>query len=75
MREHSHDTSGCNGLQNHMDLQEDVPGVYSKMCPGSSHEGNGGISIKSEVIDVELVEEYMPIPLPRVTAEHEVSFS
>jgi hypothetical protein len=59
-----------------MDLQKDVPLVCSKMCPGSSHEGSGGITIKSEVVsDVELEEESMPMSLPRVKTEREVSFS
>jgi hypothetical protein len=58
-----------------MDLQEDVPGVYSKMCPGSSHEGNGGIRIKSEAVSgVELLEECRPMSFPEMKAEREVSF-
>jgi hypothetical protein len=58
-----------------MDLQEDVPGVCSKMCPASSHEGNGGIRIKTEAVsDEELKEVPMPISFPGIKTEHEVSF-
>jgi hypothetical protein len=52
-----------------------VPGVYSKMCPGSSRGGNEGIRIKSEAdSDVELLEDFRPMPFPEMNAVHEVSF-
>jgi hypothetical protein len=63
------DLSGCDGLQKY------VPGVYSKMCPGSSHEGSGGIRIKSEAdSDGELVEDCRPMLFREMKAEREVSF-
>jgi hypothetical protein len=58
-----------------MDLQKDVPGVCSEMCPASSHEGNGFIWIKTEVLsDVELEEDPVPVPFPGIKSECEVSF-
>jgi hypothetical protein len=57
-----------------MDLQKDVPG--SKMCPASSHEGNGGTRIKTEgVSDVDLEVDPVPVSSPGIKAECEVSFT
>jgi hypothetical protein len=57
-----------------MDLEKDVPGLCSEMCPASSHEGNGGIRIKTEAVsDVEQEEDLMPLSLPGIKSEHEVS--
>jgi hypothetical protein len=45
------------------------------MCPASSHEGNGGIRIKTEVIsDVELEDDPVQISFPGIKSEREVSF-
>jgi hypothetical protein len=42
------------------------------MCPESSHEGNGGIRIKTEAVsDEDLEEDAMPISFPRIKAECE----
>jgi hypothetical protein len=57
-----------------MDLEKDVPGLCSEMCPASSPEGHGGIRIKTETVsDVEQEEDPLPIPLPGIKSEQEVS--
>jgi hypothetical protein len=45
------------------------------MCPASSHEGNGGIRIKTETVsDVDLEEDPVPVSSLWIKAECEVSF-
>jgi ferredoxin len=57
-----------------MDLEKDVPGLCSETCPASSHEGNGGIRIKTEAVsDMEQEEDPVPMLLPGIKAECEVS--
>jgi hypothetical protein len=57
-----------------MDLEKDVPGLCSEVCPPSSHEGNGGIRIKTEEVSyVEQEEDPVPVSLPGIKSEREVS--
>jgi hypothetical protein len=57
-----------------MDLEKDVPVLCSEMCPASSHEGNGGIRIKTEALsDVEQEEDHVPTSFPGIKSECEVS--
>jgi hypothetical protein len=57
-----------------MDLEKEVQGLCSETCPAFSHEGNGGFTIKSEMVsDVEQEEDSVPIPLPGIKSEREVS--
>jgi hypothetical protein len=57
-----------------MDLEKDVPGLWSEVCPASSHEGNGGSRIKTETVsDVEQEEDPVPILLSVMKSECEVS--
>jgi hypothetical protein len=57
-----------------MDLEKDVTDVSSETCPASSHEGNGGIRIKSEAVsDVEQEEDSVPTSFPGMKSEREVS--
>jgi putative N-acetylmannosamine-6-phosphate epimerase len=57
-----------------MDLEKDVPGLCRKMCPASSREGKEGIRIKTEAVsDVKQEEDPVPIPLPGIKSECEVS--
>jgi hypothetical protein len=57
-----------------MDLEKDVPGLCNETCPASSHEGNGGIRIKTEAVsDVEQEEDPVPVSLPGIKSEREVS--
>jgi hypothetical protein len=62
-------------LQNCMDLKKDIPSVCSETCPASSHEGSGGIGIKTEAVsDVEEQDDPVPVSLPGMKAKREVSW-
>jgi hypothetical protein len=45
------------------------------MCPASCHEGDGGIRMKTEVVSgVEVEDNPVPLLLPGIKVESEVSF-
>jgi hypothetical protein len=57
-----------------MDLEKEIPDLSSETCPASSHEGNGGFTIKTEMVsDVEQEEDPLPISPPKIKSEREVS--
>jgi hypothetical protein len=62
-------------LQNHMDLEKDVPGSSSEVCPTYPHDANRVVSIKVENVSDMLDEEEDPVPLgfSGIKPEHEVS--
>jgi hypothetical protein len=66
---------GVMALQNYMDLNKYEPRVCGEMCPAYSHERNGDITIKTEVVsDVEVEGHPVPISLQGIKVEFEVRF-
>jgi hypothetical protein len=60
-------------LQNHMDLEEGVPGPYEETYL-TACDANQAMNIKEEeVSDVEVEEGPVPITFPKIKAEPEVS--
>jgi hypothetical protein len=60
-------------LQNIPDLEK-VRGLYSEICPASSHEAYQAVSIKAEVFSDAEEEEYpVPITFAGIKAEPKVS--
>jgi hypothetical protein len=58
-----------------MDLKKEAPGVCSETCLAYSHEWDGDIRIKAEVVsDAEVEDNPVPALLPGIKVKCEVSF-
>jgi hypothetical protein len=61
-------------LQNHLELQEDVPGSYNEACSSLSLSDIQAVNIKvEEFSDIEDSEDTVPMAVEGIKAEHEVS--